>query len=330
MNITRTQQILIGLLIAQLVLAAALLWPRPATSSGGEPLLGLKTSDITGLTITDDQGKTVKLAKQGDQWVAADAGAYPADASKVTPVLDKLAAIKTGRLVAQTAQSLSQLQVADDKFVRKVELQGPKGSQTLYLGSSAGGSTTHVRLAGQNNVYLAGNLGTWEVESDITAWIDPVYVKLTPADVQGLTIQNGNGEFVFTKDSQGQWTMEGLGQSEAFNPNNVTSTLEQLSSLRMARPLGKTEDPSYGLAQPLAVVTLLVKSGDQTKPVTLTVGSQDSADKSYVVKSSDSEYYVRVPEYTLTALLERKREAFLQQTPTPAPAAATPEVTATP
>jgi hypothetical protein len=330
MNITRTQQILIGLLVAQLVLAAALLWPRPATSSGGEPLLGLKTSDITSLSITDDQGKTVKLAKQGDQWVAPDAGGYPADASKVTPILDKLTAIKTGRLVAQTSQSLPQLQVADAKFVRKVEIQGPNGAKTLYLGSSAGGGTSHVRLGGQDNVYLAGNLGTYEIDSNITSWIDPVYVKVTPDDVQGFTLKNASGEFVFTKDSQGKWTMQGLAPGEAFNENNVVSTVEQLSSLRMARPLGKTEDLSYGLAQPLAVATLLVKSGDQTKPVTLTVGSQDSADKSYVVKSSDSEYYVRVPDYTVQALLERKREAFLQQTPTPAAPADVPVTTPTP
>ncbi len=84
--------------------------------------------------------------------------------------------------------------------------------------------------------------------------------------------------------------------------------------------------PAWGLKQPTAVVTMQVKSGDQAKPVTLTIGAQDPADKSYPVKSSESEYYVRVPETAVQQLVAQDRAAFLLAPPTPA----APAVAATP
>jgi len=312
------QRILIGLLVAQLALAVFVFWPRPVAGSGGQPLLaGLTADQITGLAITDDQGNTTKLAKQGDSWIAPDAGAYPADATKITPVLEKLLAIKTSRLIAQTPQSHTQLQVADDKFVRKIAITKADGTtQTLYLGSASGGQSAHVRLGGQDNVYLA-SLASWEVDSSLLNWIDPVYLSFTATDLTGLTLKNKNGEFALTKDAQGAWQLAGLAAGETLDQNKVTTLVSNLSSLRLTMPLGKTEDAAWGLASPSATVTLQLKDGDGTKTVTLTVGAQDASDQSYVVKSSASEYYARVAGVSLDELVQRDRAGFLPATPTP-------------
>jgi Domain of unknown function (DUF4340) len=313
------QRILAGLLVAQLAIIAFVFWPRPAASSGGEPLLGaLKASDITGMTITDDKGVSTKLVKQGQSWVAPDAANYPADATKITPVLDKLVAIKMGRAVATTAASHAQLQVADNKFMRKIDLTKADGSaQTVYLGSAAGQSV-HARLGGKNEVYLANGLATYEANADLLSWINPVYLSLNANDVTGLTLKNKNGEFALTKDPQGQWQLAGLSSEETLDANKVSSLVTAATSVRMTKPLGKTEDPAWGLKAPLAVVTMQVKSGDQTKPVILTVGAQDTTDQSYVVKSSESEYYVRAPDYSAQEFVSRDKAAFLTATPTPA------------
>lgn len=314
------QRLLIGLLVAQLALGVFVFWPRPVAGSGGQPLLaGLTADQITGLTITDEAGNTTKLAKQGDAWIAPDAGAYPADAAKITPVLDKLVALKTGRLIAQTPQSHAQLQVADNKYVRKIDITKADGTtQTVYLGSTAGGQAGHVRLAGQDNVYLASGLASWEVDSSLLNWINPVYLSFNAADLIGFTLKNKNGEFAFTKDAQGAWQLVGLGADETVDQDKVNNLLSSLASLRMTKPLGKTEDAGWGMAAPTATVTLQVKSGDQVKTTTLTVGAQDPNDKSYVVKSSDSEYFVRVAEFSVQDLIQRDRAGFLPATPTPA------------
>ena len=317
-KVTRLQQLLIGVLVLQLALAALVFWPRPVASGSGEPLLsGVQVGDVTGLTVTDDTGQTVTLAKQGDSWVAPAAGDYPADAAKITPVLDKLVAITTGRLVAQTAAGHAQLQVADDKFARKIELTTAEGVRTVYLGSAAGGSSVHVRLGGQDNVYLASGPNTWEVAGDVASWVNPVYFEASSADVTGFTLVNRNGEFPFVKDAQGNWSLPGLAADETLNPNNVISLVDQATTVRMTKPVGKTVDAAYGMAEPSAVVTLRYKSGDVEKTTTLTIGAQDPADQAYYAKSSDSEYYVKVAEYSVQTLIERGRAEFLQGTPTP-------------
>lgn len=314
----KLQRLLIVILGLQLVLAAFVLWPRPAVSSAGQALLGdFKAEEITGLEIADDRGVTTRLAKSGDGWTAPDAGSYPADAAKISPLLDKLVGIKTGKLIAQTPASQTQLQVADDKFVRKVTLSKADGTMvTVYLGSTGGSQAVHVRLGGKDEVYLASDLATWEIAADLLSWIDPIYLTVPAADITGFTLENQQGEFTLTKDAQGAWQLDGLESGETLDANRATSLINSVASLRMTRPLGKTEDAAWGLAQPSATVTMQVKRGDQTTPVTLTIGAKDATDNSYAVKSSESEYYARVAETLVQELVGRDRAGFLTA-PTP-------------
>lgn len=326
------QRILVGLLVAQLAIITFVFWPRPVASSSGAPLLGeLKASDIAGMTITDNKGVSTKLVKQGESWIAADAAGYPADAAKITPLLAKLVAIKAGQPVATTAASFAQLEVADNKFQRKIDLAKPDGStQTVYLGSAAGRSV-HARLGGKNEVYVANDLATYEADADLLSWINPVYLNVSAADLTALVLKNRNGEFSLTKDPQGQWQLAGLGSGEAIDANKMSALVTAATSVRMTKPLGKTEDAAWGLKEPLAVVTMQVKSGDNTRTVTLVVGAQDATDQSYVVKSSESEYYARVADYAVQELVSRDQAGFLAPTPTPVATATPPEAgTATP
>lgn len=329
---SKLQRILVVALIVQIALIAFVFWPRPAASSAAQPLLGaLKASDITGLTITDDQGVSTRLVKQGDGWNAPDAADYPADAAKITPVLDKLVAIKTGQPVATTAASHAQLQVADNKFLRKLDLAQADGSRiTLYLGSAAGGGqSVHARLGGQNEVFVTSGLAAWETNADLLSWINPVYLSVNAADVTGLTLKNTNGQFALTKDPQGQWQLAGLSSGETLDANKAAGLANAATSIRLTKPLGKAADPAWGLAQPSAVVTLQMKSGDQVKPITLTIGGLDPNDKSYVVKSSESDYFVRVSDFSVQELVSQDKAAFLAATPTPA-ALPAPAATPTP
>jgi hypothetical protein len=51
----------------------------------------------------------------------------------------------------------------------------------------------------------------------------------------------------------------------------------------------------------------------------LRVGAQDPEDSSYVFKSSESEYHVRVGELTVKDFVEKARADFLELPPTPTP-----------
>jgi len=322
--VTRLHQILIGLLAAQLILVGLVFFlPQPGRAAA-TPLLGdTKAEDITTLTIQDDRGVRIKLAKAAAGWVLPEADDFPADDAKITPVTVKLAALKAGRSVAQNEANFKRLQVADDTYQRKIEISTAAGaSYTLYLGSSAGGRATHVRLAGQRDVYIASDLAPFDVNADAASWINTMYLEASSADAVALTLKNANGEFIFEKNAQREWTMQGVRADEVFSTNNFSTVLTYASSVRMTKPLGKTDHPAYGMAQPSAVVTLKTKKDDQEKTITLTIGARDAQDSTYIVKSSESPYYVKVNDYSVSELVTRGRANFiLQPTPTPGPTA---------
>jgi hypothetical protein len=319
----RTQKILVIVLVAQVALAVFLFWPRPAPAGAGGVLLeGVKTDEITSLAVSDAQGKSLKLAKSGAEWVLPDAGDYPADAAKIAAALTKLTEMKANLLVAQTPAAQRRLQVADDTFSRRIELGTPSGAKTVYVGTSGGGDSSHVRFGGQDQVYLVSGVNESDLGTDAASWTQEGYFIVPQTDVTAMTLSNANGQWTFTKDANGQWALQGLASGETLNAQSVKDLLSAASYVRLTRPLGKSDDPAYGLAQPSAVVKLVAKTDGGEKTYTLTVGAQDPGDKTYVVKSSESPYFVRVGEYALKDLVEKKRAGFLSLPPTAVPAPA--------
>jgi hypothetical protein len=313
----RHHQILAGILAIQTVLSIIVFWPRSAATGEGTPVFAdLKTDDILALSITDGEGSSIALRQVDESWVLPDADDYPADADKITQLLDKIVSITTGRLVTRTAASHKRLQVSPDDFARRLEFQTVDGAKhTLYLGSSPRYGATHFRVDGQDETYLTDAISIYEAEADAGPWIDPAYVSIPDADITRVTLKNANGSFTFTKDEEGNWTMAGLAPSETLNETEVTNTIRKAAALNILTPLGKEELSEYGVDEPTAEVTL--DTADTT--IIVRIGAQDSEDNSYVIISSESEYYVRVSELSVKDLIETTREDFLEGPPTPTP-----------
>jgi hypothetical protein len=322
----RTQQILGALLALQFVVIAVVFWPRSAASGEESRTLleGVEPADVVSLTIDDVDGNEIEILKNdAGTWVLPNSGNYPVQEQKVTDLLDKLAAITTDRLVTRTADSHKRLQVAADDYARRIVVETAAGEErVLYLGSSPSYGAIHVRAEGENETFLTNEVSSWEVNTAATSWIDTAYVSVPSEDVVAVTLQNPNGQWSFEKDAEGNWTMVDLPEGETLNTNNVTSVVNQARQINMVRPLGQETDPSYGLDQPTGTVTL--RTADKT--ITILIGAQSAEDNSYVVKSSESPYYVRVSEYSAKGLLEKTPDDFIvAPTPVPEEAAPTPE-----
>jgi hypothetical protein len=148
-------------MLLQVALIAYLFWPSQDSTTGGEVLLpGVSADGVTAITITDENGTSVSFNKEGATWTLADSDGYPANSQKIAEALGKLTAINSDRLVTRTAGSHGRLQVAEGDYLRKVDITTASGTQTLYLGSSAGASTTHVRAAGNDATYLTNEVAT--------------------------------------------------------------------------------------------------------------------------------------------------------------------------
>ncbi len=320
---TKLQRILAIVLAVQIMLAAVVFWPRSTVQAESGPLFpGLETADIVKLTLEDNIGNQVALLRQGDGWVLADSGDFPADGSKIEPVLSKIAVLQTGRLVTQNATSHKRLQVAGTDFMRRVDMEMQDSSvQTLYVGSSPSAGATHVRRADQNETYLATDLASWEIGATAQSWIDASYVTLNREEVTRLVLENGSGSFQFDKQPDDTWTMVGLAEDEALNMTNFNPILSQAVGLRMTTPLGLEEKAEYGLDEPAAKVSITTTSSDDgsTKTAVLRIGDQ-LPDGNYAAKWSESSYYVSVAAASVQNMIDRTRDELLQPPATPAPA----------
>jgi hypothetical protein len=169
----------------------------------------------------------------------------------------------------------------------------------------------HVRPEGEAQVYLVSGLAASDASAQPSAWIDTLYVSLSEEDLSSVTLENANGTLTLAKVDDA-WELDGLTDDETVSDTAVSSLISRLTSVRMLAPLGTEPLAEYGMESPNATVLLETAQGSKT----WYVGAQLD-DGSYVLKSSDSPYYVRVAEYTATELVEKTQEDLLELPATP-------------
>ncbi len=307
----RSHQILTAALVIQLLISVLVFWPRQADSRPGAILLpDLEAEEVISLTLQDNDGQRLTLRKVAGAWVLPEADDYPARESVIMPILEKIATLSSATVVARTAASHIQLQVAEDAFVRRLDLEMEDGARhTVYIGSAPRATAAHIRVAGQPETYLTTQLSSWELNVQASHWIDTLYIEIDQADVTEVTLENAQGSFTLVRDEeQDTWTLIDLAADETIAVAQTSAVVRNATRLSMLRPLGTVEEPVYGMDNPQATVMLQTEDGVVHM---LTVGDQDPVDNTYVVKYSDSAYYVRVAGFNVSAMVENSREDFL-------------------
>lgn len=318
-------QILIILIGLQLLLSALTLMPRQRPVESAQPLWTFNGDQVASLAIRDSTGSEVLLSQRAGAWVLPSADDYPADATKINSFLQKLSTLKTGRLITQTAASHRRLQVDAQDFNRRVSITLKDGKQyTLYIGSSPSGGAVHIRLDGQNEVYLTNQITAWDANAAASGWIDTAYLMLTSAEITSIEIRNASGNLHFTRAAEGWQTTASIPPEKTLNSNALNTLVNRLSTLRMVAPLGKTLKPEYGLNPPRATVILTKQDGSVIR---LEVGETQGESQNYAVYASTSEYAALVSSFNVEDLLNATLNDYLQDIPTPTP---TPTLTPTP
>ena len=311
--LSRLNQILLIVFVAQLALIAYLFWPSSTTASGELLLADLTADNISALTIADGNAEPIQFERSEDGgWTVSGTGGFPANADKVNEILEKLLTVKASRLVAQTAASHKRLQVDEDEFNRRLSLVTSSGEVEIYLGTSAGSGANHVRVEGQDATYLTGEIMAWELAMQPSGWIDTRYFDVPVEDIERVLLENESGEITFIKNEEGGWTIEDLGDDEEVNSADIASYVSSLTPINMIEPLGKQVQSEYGLEAPSATIVLSVTNeANEAATHTLTLGAKQEEDGNYPIKSSDSEFYVMISAFTGDELAGKSRDDFL-------------------
>jgi len=300
----RRNTVLLTLLLVQAVIIAVVYWPRADHSAAEavELLPQAVAQDAAEIRITDENNGVLELVKKESGWVLPKADEYPADQEKVKEFLGKLAGLSSSRLVTRTGSSHRRLKVDDKEFIRLVEIKKADGTaHKLYMGTSPSYKTIHVRSGNADSVYLANELYAWEAGVEPGAWWNRQYVSVPADKITKVTLRNGQGSFAVQKEENKWVVVEPAGLGPAAE-QAMSDFLAAASSVVMTESLGRGEKAEYAIATPKMVMALQT-ADDET---TLAVGAEQDGGSSFVAKSSQSPYYVRIAKTALQALLEKK------------------------
>jgi len=295
--------LLTTLLIIQLVLIALALRPQK-TVSGEEHLFlaGMTADTIVSLNINDGD-KQLSLDKQDESWLVKGDGEYPADGEKIKGLLDKLIPLSSKRMVASTKASQLRLKVADNNFNRKLTVTDKDGKKvTLFLGSSPSYKSLHVRLAGDDGIYLVNDLSIWEMQVGKESWWATKYIDLRENELAKVSLTNSNGSFSLVR-TDSKWTIEG--DDRLLQDDAVQEFLDKATHINLLSYLGKDKPDT------METVATVVLETQSKSIVSLAIGPKNKEENNHIVKADSSPYYVSVAGFSVERLLDKTAESFL-------------------
>jgi len=221
--------LLSGLLFAQLVLALGLYIGR---QGGGEfdqkkTLLDVIHTDIDKVVILGENGE-IALEKEGESWRLPTYQNLPANQSKLDETVEKLVTLQSGWPVATSSFSRKRFDVSEDKFQRKIQLHsGGELANTVYLGTSPGYRSVHVRRDGDDNIY-AVKLATHDFPVKNEDWLDKSLLQVdNVASIKGtdFELQKNGEKWEFVQASVVEGDLPELDESRA---NEVSAVFENI------------------------------------------------------------------------------------------------------
>ncbi|MEZ6195658.1 MAG: DUF4340 domain-containing protein [Planctomycetota bacterium] len=328
---SRSNLILAILAVLQLAALIGFRVARGAESDGpaaGGALTSAKPADVARIEIRDGggDGATIELARQGEGWVVASRADYPADAGKVTTLLERLAEVRLGHALIRSARNHGPVKVAEDDFARRVTLKGAGGAvlADLFAAPGSGARSAYLRRAGEDPVYESEDLTTADLRADVASWIDGDAFKVDTKDVVALEIARKDGTALrFERRQEAPPTLpaagEGppteepvwylLGDEDArTKPKSVEDLLDDLAGLAVADVAGRKDSAGGDPDEVEATVTLRRAGGD---PTILVFGPLSETSGQRALESSASPFRVEVANWRISTLFTRTRDDFV-------------------
>ena len=249
----RTHRRLLGLLIVQVAVAAALAWApwHPAASAASKTLLTFDKSAVDRLLIEGPDKARAELVRQAGLWDVAQADGFQADAPRVTRLLDQLSSVASGAPVATSAGAAERFKVADTDFERRISVEtAGKPVAILLLGNSQGVRRSYARRSGETAVY-AVDLATYDIPAKADDWLDKTALRIPRDDIVGLTLAGLTLKHAAPTADAGEpasaakastsakaapaWQADGLAAGESLDVKAVDRLAQSLAELSFSK-----------------------------------------------------------------------------------------------
>ena len=129
-------------------------------------LLNFSPDNIDTISIIGENQRSVQLRKVNGKWILPGKFEVPADENKIVDILNKLASLKQGLVVAKTTGASKRFKVSESDFVRHIVLKNnDKEMANFFLGTSPRFKMVHARISDKKEI-VSVELNTCELEID--------------------------------------------------------------------------------------------------------------------------------------------------------------------
>jgi hypothetical protein len=272
----------IALLSILLAIQVALLVPRFLASkedtgtrtvsqpTRGARLVNLSAEQVPSITLHPKGEDELVIAREGTGFVLASLGGIPTRGSLATDFLRDVLALRSERVVANTAANHAELEVAQDAPAGTVTLTGSDGQSlaVIYLGRATKGGEL-VRLEGSDRVHRVRGALASPLARPASAWIDNQLVTFDKLRVVSVAwFEGGTERFRFDRQrpegsEEAAWT--GPEAATPIDLNRLQGVIETLSNLRFETPVGLTTLPEHGLKPAEQTIEVTLEDGEKVK-----------------------------------------------------------------
>jgi hypothetical protein len=233
---------------------------RSEASAGEQVLAGLATKigDVATIKITGEGAVTLKRDGTGDAavWRVAERSGYPANKSKIVPVLLGFSELKLVEPKTKEPKLYDRLDVEDPGkaggHARLVELDDASGKKLaeLIVGKrrpdrlGTGADGLYIRRPGDAQSWLAQ--GSVDLPTDTADWLDKKLVSIDNARIQKVTLTHADGShLVIKRDKAGdKFAVAGTAPDTKFKSDTaISEPAEVLSGLDLVDVRTAAEQP---------------------------------------------------------------------------------------
>ncbi|HUA35383.1 MAG TPA: DUF4340 domain-containing protein [Candidatus Binataceae bacterium] len=298
-------------------------------------LMTFKAEDVQKLELIKDDGTTIEIDRNGDNWKIVKPAPYKADDTVVREAISELVNAKVADFITDTPSDVAKFGLEKPHATITVYLKDGT-QQSLLFGfkqTESGKDGIYVRRGERAPVYTVHEYVMSGVNRSLLDFRDKTVFAFDPAAVDSINVKETNEQFTIKRAPGGKWEITAGGKTSPGDVADVERFLDQIRDLKgnsiVADPM-----PSFmpfGMNAPAIDIALSGKDGRPLGEIKLSKisvtptsapapGEQAGPRTDYYATSSAGKAVYSVSDYYFTQL-NRPARLLMEQTAAASPAA---------
>jgi hypothetical protein len=294
---------------------------RAAPGQPAFPALAAKLGDVASVTVSRN-GTTMTLIRDGDSWLVAEKGNYPANAAKISQIVRAMADLTLVEPKTQKPDLYPRLEV-EDPGNGKSALVAVKDKSGGDLAQAIVGKRRYDRLgAGNDGVYLRRTneaqtwlaRGTLDPSGDPASWLDRQIIDISEKKIAKVTLTQPDGtRLVISRAApDASFAVEDAPADAKFKSESTTSgpaTALETLDLDDVKPAGELPVPDKDVVTASfttfdgVILDLRLIERDKTNWIAISAAGSGSAEaEAKKVEDKVSHWVYAIPAYKANLL----------------------------